>query len=250
MRRIIFNRLLYVIIGAFIGVSLAYIGCGPSGTNNNKSLVIPARNILFRNTQKNAVAKRKAPTSTNFFSNIFVSSAYSQDTDETTQILAENVLLETDANSLESRNLQDALDNEMAIDIPSALSGKTWSLENKSGISFFNNTLGQITFSSSSSFTVDSGTVGVTGMKSEAAAKGDNEWSSDGERRYTNSATIEFISNKVMFVTWTAIGYNGVTDATFREVVQIIPVDKTKFILTGFNPVTGHDGVSTLSLVE
>jgi hypothetical protein len=250
MQRIILNRLFYIIIGTFIGSSLVYLGCGDSG-GINSPLAISAKNIIFRNSQ-NAALSQKAPSNRSMFGEVFLPSAYGQDAslDETIKVLAENVLLETDDNSLESENLQDALDNEMAINIPSALSGKSWSVENRSALPDLDNCQGQITFSSSSSVTIESGKLAVPGIWSKSADRSSIYGGNGFEYQYSESATIEFLSNSVIWVTWQTAANSMGPGVESKAIVHVIPVNRGKFILTGYNPVTGHYGVSILTLAQ
>ena len=247
MKRIIINRLLYIIIGAVIGSSLVYLGCGES----DKPFIISAKNIVFRNAKNNAVSQNKFMGSKSASSGGLVPSAYAQEElqDDSLKVFAEDVLVDTNDNSLESENLQDALDNEMAIDIPSALSGKTWHIENRSDSKDLANSQGQITFTSSSQFTMDNGVLAVLGTWAQSA---DRKVGGGGPNYpYTEFVNVEFLSNNTLWVEWQAIAdYFDGGIGTFGGVIQIIPVKKDKFIFTGYSFATGYISVSTLTLVE
>jgi hypothetical protein len=249
MLRMIMNKLLYVIIGTILGASLVYIGCG----GKNSSLVISAKNIVFRSAKDKVAFPQKIPANKGLFNNVLVPSAYAQEdnVDGSLKVLAENVQVDTNDNSLESQNLQAALDNEMAIDIPSALSGKTWAVENRSASPDFDNCSGQITFISSSEFTMNSGKLAFPGIWAESSDRTMGYGGPASGYPYTDSVTVEFLSNNVMWVRWQSFAdYLPGGSVDSNAVIQIIPVNKSKFIFAGYNPTTGHYGVSTLTLVE
>jgi hypothetical protein len=253
MLKFLLSRLIYIFVGVLVGVSIMYMGCGRSGSNKGStSTVVSAKNIIFRNPQTSIASQRKGTNNKSLFKGIFLPSAFAQEgsLDNNLQVLAENVILDTGSNSLESANLQDALDNEMAIDIPSALSGKTWLVENRSALLDLDNYQGQVTFTSSSEFTMDSGKLAFPGMWAKSADRTSLYPGNAGFLYpYATKAIVEFISNNVIWVKWRQFSDNG-DSADYAAVIQVIPVNKGKFIFTGYNPVTGHYGVSTLILVE
>jgi hypothetical protein len=248
MKKVIFNRLVYVIIGAVIGSSLVYLGCG----NSDGKMVISAKNIVFHSSRSNIISQNKINRDKVMSHGGLVPSAFAQEElqDESLKVFAEDVLLDTNDNSLESGNLQDALDNEMAIDIPSALSGKTWLVENRSAHPDLDNCSGQITFISLSEFTLDSGKVAFPGLWAKSADR-TSIWMDGPGYAYTESVDVEFLSNNVMWVKWRILAsYLEGGSADCAAVIQVIPVNRGKFIFAGYNPTTGHYGVSTLTLVE
>lgn len=108
------------------------------------------------------------PTLQVLASNVILSSASAtdistKDVDTETQVLAENVVLNTDNNKLSSDDLQDALDNEMAVDLSTVFVG-TWTIENKTKDPAYDGLSGQITVSSDGTFSMDSGVFAAAGI--------------------------------------------------------------------------------------
>jgi hypothetical protein len=126
-----------------IAVGMVGLSCSGEGTNNLTALRVLAKNVLLRTSVANAGTMQ----------------ANGQDVDTTTQVLAENVIVDNTSLSISSRNAQDAFEN-IAPKLDELLIG-TWSTS-----SYNNGATGQtgsITFNSDGTFLINNGTITVLG---------------------------------------------------------------------------------------
>lgn len=74
---------------------------------------------------------------------------------------------EAQANSLRSKNLQETIDDELAVDLKGLLPGSTWTIKNVTADQTFANTTGRITFSlDGKTLTLESGYFASAGLVS------------------------------------------------------------------------------------
>lgn len=116
-------------------------------------------------------------------------------------VSASNITLNNDASTAsiasftESENLQDALDNEIAIDFASLLPGTTWTVTNVSEEDDYTGTTGQITFSEDgASFSLDSGRMAPGGL-----VDADEDSSCNAP---TGDISYTLYNNQVLYITW------------------------------------------------
>lgn len=199
-------------------------GSGSSSANESTVQRVLAKNILFRTSVANAAIKKS-------------DSAY---TNSTTQVTADNVVIDTSGNVLTSTNLQDALNNEMAVDLSKLLPGTTWTITNKTSQSFYSGTTGQVTFSTNSTLTVDSGRFAAGGIVSA---------SENFPTCYIPTGPIDYelLSNTIMYLSWNGI---MVGLGTYQQdgIITVIAKSKDSIILVGEGGC-GGSGVQRISVL-
>ena len=197
-------------VGTSAGNSSSASGAnGPSNTGINTSLRVPAGNIVFTPNSGAARAYKMAD------SNV----------DDSTRILAQNVVLDTAGNALTSNNLQSAMDNELAIDLSKLLPGTTWTVTNKTTQSSFKGTTGNVTFSNNT-IQLNSGIMAAAGISA-----GD-ENSSVCKEAIISPISYEILSNSVLFVTYTIHNLNGNTVGR-EAIITVVARDKNSLTLVG-----------------
>lgn len=208
--------------------------CGGSGSNpNNTALgatnstlpIVSASQIVYRDSNGQLVAMNKSG---------FIKTAISAaEIDTTTKILAENVILAEGTNSLSSKNLQQALDDEIAPNLSKLLPGSTWSVVNKDGAdSNYNGTRGQVTFNTDGSITY-AGAIAAFGIGASLCVP-------------AFVAKYEGLSSKAIYVS--RLQYNNQT----ANVINLISAKKGELIIAGQGGcgLTSVDRISTLTLVS
>lgn len=174
------NIALVAIMG--LGMALFY-GCDSGGSGSTTSQMrVLAKNVLFSSSIANAASKTEG-------------------VDETTQVLAENVVVDPSGNALSSDNLQSALDNELAIDLSTLLPGTTWTMTNKTTDSWFKDSTGEVAFSTNGTLTVEQGKFGAAGVMSDSELSNINN--ETGANCVPDSSfSYEIINNSTIYVTW------------------------------------------------
>jgi len=156
---------------------------------------------------------------------LMLCSCEGQQIDATTQILAENVVLESHTNALKSDNLQDALDNEMAIDLEQLLPGTTWEVSNRTRDELYEGFAGQITFSDiDDTFTIDSGRFAAAGILHPSEDPVVNE----DRSAPAGPVSFEILSNSVMYFRWDTTR-NDEDDA----IITIVVHSKASLVMVG-----------------
>ena len=207
---------MHKMIGPLIFVLGLFIyGCGggadSSASDDSTPMRVLAKNIVFK-----SVAGALAPRA-----------ADSSEIDMTTTVLAENVQLETTDNALNSNNLQDALNNEMAIDLSKLLPGTTWTVTNKSANSTYKGTTGQVTFSNDGTFTIDSGRFAAGGIIS-ASENVSSCYIPTGPINY------ELLSNAIMYLSWTGdLPQYNTDNYPIDGIITVVAKSKDSIILVG-----------------
>lgn len=201
------NVRLFVGVALLTSIALTLLGCNEGGGGNSASAAVKAKNIVFRSSEKNSMLPGDQPANDQV-------------------VYADNVQLETANNSLSSTNLQDALDNEMAISLRQLLSGTTWTIVNKTRQVEYAGTTGQVTFSEGS-FTVDSGLFAAAGI-----TLGHNLVDS------TTPVPYEILSNGVLY-----FSVNNIDG-----VIVVVAKSKNTLVLVG-DGGEGLQGVSRISVL-
>lgn len=148
---------------------------------------------------------------------------------------------------LESKNLQNALDNELAIDLESFLPGTTWAVSNTTSDTTYYGYTGQITFDDTA-LTIDSGRVAAFGLTHPDS----------GSFCTTVDTTISYdmFANNLMYVSWSTersvtTDEEADTDAS-SAVATIFANSKDTIGLVGAGGCgeVGTDRISVLTRVE
>lgn len=143
---------------------------------------------------------------------------------------------------LQSETLQQALNNELAIDLSALLPGTTWSVTNVSKDSTYEDTTGQMTFNEDGTITLDSGRVAVAGW---VAASENSDCSVPSNIQYT------LYNNNVVFLTWDTTVDGKVTDSDSAAITIFAnSTDSIGMIGTGGCGELGADRISVLEKVE
>lgn len=220
-----------ILIGAVLLLtSVLLYGCGGDGgsgsSSANESTVqrVLAKNILFRTSVANAATNKTDSTYTN----------------TTTQVMADNVIIDTSGNALTSTNLQDALNNEMAVDLSKLLPGTTWAITNKTTDMFYRGTTGQVTFSTNGTLIVDSGRFAAGGIVS-ASENFPTCYIPTGPINY------ELLSNTIMYLSWngTMVGFGTYP---LDGIITVVAKSKDSIILVGEGGC-GGSGVQRISVL-
>ena len=188
---------------------------------------VPARNVILNSS---ALLHRDQITTT---------SAAAAELDTETQVLAENVVVDTSANTLSSTNLQSVLDDEMAVDLSTLLPGTTWTVSNRDD-DINSYATGSITFGDNT-ITVNSGDFGAAGYLSTSCPSNDDK----------NQIGYELINNSLIYFYWT---YTDVHNNTIvrKSVMSVVSATKKSIILagTGGCGIVGPTRVSILTKAD
>lgn len=162
---------------------------------------------------------------------------------------AGEVALNTSSMSrLTSSTLDEALEEEIAIDIAEMVKGKTWTVTNTTQDGFFENTTGQVTFSDDgTTFTLDSGFFAATGMVASDADDLAQAYQCSSETKINSPASFTMVGSNTMYVTWTDMQPEE-TD----NVLTAIADNLEELTLSGQGGcgVVGKTRISKLTLVE
>jgi hypothetical protein len=193
-------------------VALAnFSSCGNSGDgvsgSNSTPLMISASQIVFRQD-----------------SGIQTIGSTNGVVDPSVKVLAENVYVDNASNGLTSDNLQDALDNELAVSLAKTLIGKTWNITNKSMDIFYADTTGIATFNNDGTMTLISG---------RFAAIGEIHVSENSICDYPQSIKYEIISDEVVYVISNNKSRTDDTTYTRDAVVKIVSRSSDRIVMTG-----------------
>lgn len=187
-------------------------GCGSSSSSNlDNDLQVLASNVIFTEA--------------------LASSSKALDT--TTKVLAQNVVIDATTNRLESENLQDAFDSELAVDLSSLLPGTTWNIENKQTGDFNYAESGQIVFTENNTFTV-TGDLAVAGI-----GNSNDICVPDGAVNY------ELINDLIIYATYTE------DDRDKASIMQVVVSMPNRMVIIGRSSCSFQTvGVSILTKVE
>lgn len=157
-------------------------------------------------------------------------------------IYADDVLLGSPVGSsvsmqsvLDSDNLQDALDKELAIDIAALLPGTSWTITNTTTQTTYSETTGTITFVDADTLTIDEGRFAAAGLNH------DSEFicaALSGEVSY------QVFNNTLLYLSWSDV--NG---QSFDAIMPIFASNKSSMSLVGSGgcPSGMNDSISTLT---
>lgn len=223
-----------ILIGAVLLLASAFLyGCGGGGGSGsssvNESTVqrVLAKNILFRTSVANADAIKADSTYTN----------------TTTQVMADNVVIDISGNALTSTNLQDALNNEMAVDLSKLLPGTTWAIINKTTDASYKNSIGEVTFLSDGTLTIDN-----QGKFAAAGVMNNTDMRIIGMSgcHTITPYSYELINNSTMYVSYT---YNcGEWRYETSSVITIFVKDKNTLTMIGSGGY-GSGGLAKISVL-
>jgi len=214
------KKILSLLIALF-GISLLIFCCGGGG-GGGTDIETPVDNKPFKVLAKNVLFKSSTVAASTFFH----TSDDDIPIDPTVKVSAENVVIDNEGNALTSDNLQEALDDEIAIDITKVLKGSTWEVKNKTQEEAYVGTKGEITFSSTeNTFTLNFGRFAAAGLIHE---------SEDVCYNYPVGAiSYELLNNKVMYLTWIS-QYRGYDEqAPSEAVIFIVAQDKNSIVMVG-----------------
>lgn len=159
--------------------------------------------------------------------------------DATTKVIAENVMLDNDAvNRLNSENLQDALDDELATDVDNIIIG-TWTIANYGTLGSFggscsnersHSSTGTITFSENDSFSLTEGYLAAPGIGESENQVGSTCYSCGGETNaYISNQSYQIIEDSFITFSFTrdsacglSTSYSGlalITEATSSKII-------------------------------
>lgn len=194
----------------FLFLAAAISSCsGSSSDNVNPTLKVLASNVML--SSANASINK------------------SEDVDTTTKVLASNVELNTDNNKLTSTNLQNALDNEMAVKLSTVLIG-TWTIANKTKDPYYDGLTGQITVADDGTFSMDSGVFAAAGI-------------SESCKPITNSSYEILGNNSIIYISFTDQGAY-----TRDSVMSVISATSNQVALVG-DGGCGWAGVTRASVL-
>ncbi len=212
-----------VVIGITILGSIFLFSCGsgdngPTGTGSTGSTPqqILAKNVLLTPAHASSAEK----------------SGIKKEIDTTVTVSADNVLIDTAGNSLSSTNLQDALDNEIAINLSKMLPGSRWNITNKSALAHYKNTTGKITFSTD-----------TLTFEGKFASAGLDSTEVSPCVPVASPVSYEMISESILYVTWVD-GCGGGRDSV------IIVAARNKNSLTLASASGLGTGISILTKIE
>lgn len=142
---------------------------------------------------------------------------------------------------LQSETLQDALNNELAINLDDFLPGTTWNVTNITQDDTYQDTTGQITFKANGTVTLDSGRVAVAGW---VAADEDTDCTPPENIEYT------LYNNNVLFLTWetTVDGHDSYSNSA-AVTVYANSKDSIGMVGTGGCGELGGDRISVFERV-
>jgi hypothetical protein len=211
-------------IGILLCAYLVGCGNGNSGSNNNGSTSsqILARNVLLSSAHASLADKN----------------AIKKEIDTTTTVSADNVVIDTAGNSLNSTNLQDALDKEMAINLSKVLPGTTWTITNKTVDRWYKGKTGRVTFSNTT-LNLDQGVFAAAGLVDDYTVLGCPPIS---------SISYEVFSNSIMYLNWTAA---CTTIEEADHIVTIFARDRNTLSMIGSGGAgDGRTKISILTKVQ
>jgi len=133
-------------------------------------------------------------------------------------ITAGDITVDVSNSRLESTNLQEALNNEIAVDVISTLSSKSWIIENISSTNMWDGVAGTVTFTS------DAGQCSITGMFG-ACGIGGNPYSA-----LIGDVSIRMIENQFVVFTYMVEQLTGGADMQMIRVAQVMSQDKDKIV--------------------
>ena len=144
------------------------------------------------------------------------------------RIAADSVTITRTNNALKSTNLQDALNDELAVDLAALLPGSTWTIINKGNYAYSGNT-GSVTFSNGT-LTLDAGTFGAVGISNEVI---------EGCKNIL-PFNYEIINNSTFFITWdyTCPGVDRILHA--QTTSNVFVNDINRITVTGIGIAFGH----------
>ncbi|OGC09934.1 MAG: hypothetical protein A3B74_01635 [Candidatus Kerfeldbacteria bacterium RIFCSPHIGHO2_02_FULL_42_14] len=163
----------------------------------------------------------------------------------TGDVSADNVLISDDnsiatqkASYIDSDTLGEALENEIAINIPDLLNG-TWNITNKTTDDVYENTKGVITFDTNHKGTLDSGRFAALGAISEL----------EDDPIYdhvTSKITLDFINNNTVYYTYTSESADESATSEVSGVAFVFANSRNKVIMVGM----GGSGTFVMRLSE
>lgn len=207
--------------------SLSLLGCDGGNTSGPTP---GAKRVLARNVVFNATGAQAGGVSA------FQASG---DVDPDLKVLATNVEVSNTGNALASNNLQSALDNELAVDLATALPGSTWTIQNRSADDTYGNVGGEVTFTKDGKMTL-TGRFAAAGLVSGA------------ETSFCNIPTdmrYEVLGNAVVYVSAHVKGREG----SYEEDQVVVPAvaartrDTIVMVGSGGCGIIGQDRVSILT---
>lgn len=163
--------------------------------------------------------------------------------DPNIKVLAENVTIDTSSNALRSDNLQDALDKEMAINLPKVLAGKTWKITNRTSDPVHTGTTGVVKINDDGSMTLVSGYFAAIGQVHGSETNG-----------FAASCDIpqiinfEFMSDSVIYVTSQVKSRFDSAVRNNDSIVKVVSKSTDRIVVTGSGGC-GAQGVERLSVL-
>lgn len=142
---------------------------------------------------------------------------------------------------LESTNLQNALDNELAIDLPTLLPGTTWTVQNITSDPTYSDSSGQITFGTDT-LTIDSGKLAALGVVNPD----DDSMCSD----LTGDVNYSLYNNGIVYATWnTDLGNGNITSNSTAVTMFVQNTDSIGLVGSGGCGQVGSNRISILTRV-
>lgn len=140
--------------------------------------------------------------------------------------------------ALDSDNLQDALNEELAINFSQRLPGTTWDISNTTNQVTYADSTGQITFVDEDTATIDTGSFAAAGLNA------DDEFLCAA---MSGTVHYEVVENKVLYLSW-----SDVNSQDWEAFLPILAsnVSSLSVIGSGGCPSGMHDSLSSLTLVE
>lgn len=236
---------IFIILGitfAF-GAVLAAPAIAESSKQVFKQMVVFKEVINVRDGIKNSDGNVKIKDNLKVKGNLSVEGSV------TGAISASNILLgsgdvSVQGSTVESTDLQTAIDTELAVDITEMVKGKTWTVTNTTTDTTYTGTTGQVTFGDDGTFTLDSGFFAAIGSLTSSATSS----VCNADSRLNSAASFNMYGPNTMYVTWTTTG------GTAKDnVLQAYADNLETLTLVGQGGSCGQVGVnriSTLTLVD
>jgi hypothetical protein len=218
------NRILLPLLTAS---ALGLLGCDGGSTPSADGKRVLARNVIFSSSSSAQGGDRSAMASA------------TEDVDPNLKVLAQNVEVSNVGNTLAAKNLQSALDDELAVDLATLLPGTTWTIENRTYDEAYGRT-GEVTFTKDGQMTL-SGYFAAGGMVSGSVE--------DSNCEIPQEIHYEMLGNSVLYLTTQIKGRccDGLVPRDFLPFVAAHTKDK--IILVGQGGCGGQavDRVSILT---
>ncbi len=153
--------------------------------------------------------------------------------DTTTKVLAANIVVSTGKGEIKSDNLQTALDEEIAVEVSTALQG-TWTIKNITSNPDYKSTTGEIVFTSNSGtgkydFTLSSGRTVVPGLFTKA----DYDAFSNAYGYITGTGTAEVVGSRCLYLSWSYIDRSSGKSFDNSSVVDLPELRKGRVVFVG-----------------